>query len=177
MAHLSRRSGSTVRTDDVSGRSSPYSERGYKFTNGGDETKPGQDARADGLHINAGGREVEEEELARFPTADSARPGLAVDQANAKSLRTIRSHHSRAGADGYTLNDQDEKPNNSSGTTGGDTTDDPYLVRWEGGDADPMNPRSMTTLRRWCIVLIVSASSLCVYVSYPIFHHILQRKK
>lgn len=102
--------------------------------------------------------EVQEEEIARFPTADGTRPGLSTTYTNAKSLRSIKSHQSRAGADGYTLNNEDEKPNNSSDTP----ADDPYLVKWEGGDADPMNPRSMTTLRRWCIVLIVSASSLCV---------------
>jgi hypothetical protein len=39
---------------------------------------------------------------------------------------------------------------------------DPWEVRWDGGDNDPKNPRSMTMGRRWIIVIIVSASSLCV---------------
>jgi hypothetical protein len=39
---------------------------------------------------------------------------------------------------------------------------DPWEVRWDGGDSDPANPRSMTMARRWLIVIIVSASSLCV---------------
>jgi hypothetical protein len=39
---------------------------------------------------------------------------------------------------------------------------DPWEVRWDGGDNDPANPRSMTMSRRWLIVIIVSASSLCV---------------
>lgn len=39
---------------------------------------------------------------------------------------------------------------------------DPYDVVWDGGDADPMNPRSMSLARKWLVVLIVSASSLCV---------------
>lgn len=39
---------------------------------------------------------------------------------------------------------------------------DPWEVRWDGGDNDPANPRSMSMGRRWVIVLIVSASSLCV---------------
>ena len=38
-----------------------------------------------------------------------------------------------------------------------------WEVKWDG-DHDPMNPRSMSTPRKWVIVLIVSASSLCVYV-------------
>lgn len=39
---------------------------------------------------------------------------------------------------------------------------DPYEVHWENGDSDPMNPRSRSKFRKWVIVLIVSASSLCV---------------
>lgn len=87
---------------------------------------------------------------------DAHRPRAA----HAKSLRSIKSHQSRAGADGYTCFDDEERtPNKSSGDT---AVDEPFLVSWEGGDADPMNPRSMTKLRRWTIVCIVSASSLCV---------------
>lgn len=39
---------------------------------------------------------------------------------------------------------------------------DPYEVRWEGGDSDPLNPRSMSLLRKWVIVGITSFGSLCV---------------
>lgn len=39
---------------------------------------------------------------------------------------------------------------------------DPYEVHWDGGDDDPLNPRSMSKARKWVIVIIVSASSLCV---------------
>jgi hypothetical protein len=78
-----------------------------------------------------------------------------------RSLRTTRSHHSRAGGDGYTCFDAEpdnDRPNNSNS---GVVTEQPYLVTWDG-DADPENPRSMSNLRRWTIVLICSASSLCV---------------
>jgi hypothetical protein len=40
--------------------------------------------------------------------------------------------------------------------------EDRYQVRWDNGDEDPMNPRSMTLLRKWVVVSTVSASSLCV---------------
>ncbi|KAI5215223.1 MFS general substrate transporter [Aureobasidium subglaciale] len=36
-----------------------------------------------------------------------------------------------------------------------------FEVTWDGDD-DPMNPRSMPYARKWIIVIIVSASSLCV---------------
>jgi len=39
---------------------------------------------------------------------------------------------------------------------------DPFEVQWDGGESDPMNPRSMNYGRKWVIVLVVSASSLCV---------------
>ncbi|KAG9949779.1 hypothetical protein KCU85_g3966, partial [Aureobasidium melanogenum] len=41
--------------------------------------------------------------------------------------------------------------------------DKEFEVTWDGDD-DPMNPRSMAYARKWIIVVIVSASSLCVYV-------------
>jgi hypothetical protein len=76
----------------------------------------------------------------------------------AKSLRSIHSHRSYAASDGYThFKEEEDRPNISSGVT----ADEPFLVTWDG-DSDPMNPRSMTKLRRWLIVLIVSSSSLCV---------------
>jgi hypothetical protein len=80
---------------------------------------------------------------------------------DSRSLRTTRSHQSRAGGDGYTCFDAEPdntRPNNSKP---GVVTEQPYLVTWDG-DADPENPRSMSNLRRWVIVLICSASSLCV---------------
>ncbi|KAH7069750.1 benomyl/methotrexate resistance protein [Paraphoma chrysanthemicola] len=80
---------------------------------------------------------------------------------DSRSLRTTRSHQSRAGGDGYTCFDAEPdntRPNNSKG---GVVTEQPYLVTWDG-DSDPANPRSMSKLRRWLIVLICSASSLCV---------------
>lgn len=39
---------------------------------------------------------------------------------------------------------------------------DPWEVHWDGGDSDPLNPRSFAKARKWVIVIIVSMSSLCV---------------
>ncbi|KAF1829088.1 MFS general substrate transporter [Decorospora gaudefroyi] len=68
-----------------------------------------------------------------------------------RSLKTVRSHQSRAGGDGYTC--LEEEPNNqrSNKSKAGPVTEQPYLVTWDG-DADPENPRSMSTLRRWAIL-------------------------
>jgi hypothetical protein len=80
-----------------------------------------------------------------------------------KSLHSTRSRRSQAGADGYThfTHDDDEEKGNDDAHPN-DAEAEPYLVKWENGDADPLNPRSMTKLRRWAVVCIVSASSLCV---------------
>jgi hypothetical protein len=60
----------------------------------------------------------------------------------------------------------DDMPDSSQEDVGdvevGGQQKDPWEVRWDGGDSDPGNPRSMTMARRWLVVIIVSASSLCV---------------
>lgn len=81
---------------------------------------------------------------------------------DSKSLKRVESHHSRAGADGYTWHhDGDESSQRPTRAKAGVVTPEPYLVSFDG-DADPENPRSMSSLRRWIIVLICAASSLCV---------------
>lgn len=39
---------------------------------------------------------------------------------------------------------------------------DPYEVGWDGGDSDPLCPRSMPTWRKWLIIGITSVGSFCV---------------
>ncbi|KAI4950039.1 hypothetical protein J4E91_004695 [Alternaria rosae] len=78
-----------------------------------------------------------------------------------RSLKTVRSHHSRAGGDGYTCLDAEANAKGPNNSRPGPVTEQPYLVTWDG-DADPENPRSMGKLRRWLIVLICASSSLCV---------------
>ena len=110
----------------------------------------------DGQEYAAANEQVEEGVEPSVRGRSSRRPSH-----DNRSLKTVRSHHSRAGGDGYTC--FDTEPNNPRPTKGkhGTVTGEPYLVTWDG-DADPENPRSMATLRRWIIVLICSASSLCV---------------
>ena len=106
--------------------------------------------------------EKEDQEIVDRARAQSRR------SQDGRSLKTIHSHHSRAGGDGYTCFDPEaisaSGPPVKATTTGakpGAVTEQPYLVSWDG-DADPENPRSMGKLRRWAIVVICSASSLCV---------------
>ncbi|KAH7019262.1 major facilitator superfamily domain-containing protein [Ilyonectria destructans] len=39
---------------------------------------------------------------------------------------------------------------------------DPFEVGWEGGDEDPMCPRSFGKVKKWTITIIVSMASFCV---------------
>ena len=39
---------------------------------------------------------------------------------------------------------------------------DLFEVHWDGGDADPLNPRSFSYARKWLIMSVVSLSALCV---------------
>jgi multidrug resistance protein len=71
------------------------------------------------------------------------------------------------------LGPQDHRKENSSD----DTTQDiekaspaesqDYEVKWE--ENDPHNPKNMNTIRKWVVVLIVSASSLCVTCASSIY--------
>lgn len=66
------------------------------------------------------------------------------------------------------------RSNNGYGCDEGDSDDgappdvesaarkDPFEVQWDGGESDPMNPRSMAYAKKWLIVIVVSASSFCV---------------
>ncbi|KAG5913155.1 hypothetical protein E4U42_001418, partial [Claviceps africana] len=46
---------------------------------------------------------------------------------------------------------------------------DPFEVGWEGGDADPLCPRSLSRKRKWLIAVIVSHVSLCVTCASSIY--------
>lgn len=49
------------------------------------------------------------------------------------------------------------------------TFEDAYRVGWNG-ENDPMSPRSMSTTRKWTMVLIVCMATVCVYVSGAVSH-------
>ena len=91
--------------------------------------------------------------------AEKESPRLVTLHPN--TLQQVHSHCSYAASDGYTWFSEDEERSNiPSGDTAADA-ERQFEVTWDG-DNDPMNPRSMPKLRRWLIVLVVSASSVCV---------------
>ncbi|KAK8024482.1 MFS general substrate transporter [Apiospora rasikravindrae] len=46
---------------------------------------------------------------------------------------------------------------------------DSFDVRWDGGDSDPLNPRSLSSLRKWLIFAVVSVSALCVTFTSSVY--------
>ncbi|KAK3316140.1 major facilitator superfamily domain-containing protein [Apodospora peruviana] len=72
---------------------------------------------------------------------------LENDDENDEEVESRRPTSAAAAADAQTTND-DEK--------------DPFEVGWEGGDSDPVNPRSMPLWRKWTIIGITSFGSFCV---------------
>ncbi|EDN99438.1 hypothetical protein SS1G_02292 [Sclerotinia sclerotiorum 1980 UF-70] len=90
---------------------------------------------------------------------------IPISRMNTKGSRSNPLARTRS-SNGFGCDDHD--PDNtwdgSAGGNGGQRIDekDPFEVRFDGGDSDPMCPRSMAHGRKWLVVLIVSASSFCV---------------
>lgn len=132
-----------------------------------DELEKGDFEKANGLR-----REEEEEDEQRAPrsieVAEAGQPDPylrpPVHTRSHSSARSTRSHHSYS--DGYTHfgQDGDDGAQHRKAAAGDRQDADPekdYEVQFDG-DADPLSPRNKTDLRKWSIVIIVSASSLCV---------------
>ncbi len=74
------------------------------------------------------------------------------------SLARERSHN------GYGVDELNPDPETGgpNATLSAQDDQDHFEVGWEGGDADPMCPRSMPTWRKWVIIGITSFGSFCV---------------
>ena len=70
-----------------------------------------------------------------------------------QSRRSVKSHRSHGGDDGYCVHHDHEKQP-------GDDPSDEYEVKFDG-PTDPMNPRSRPKARKWLVNLILSSGSLC----------------
>ncbi|KAI0386742.1 major facilitator superfamily domain-containing protein [Hypomontagnella monticulosa] len=57
----------------------------------------------------------------------------------------------------------------TEGDSSSETLQESFIVGWDGGDDDPLSPRSLGKIRKWIIVIVVSASSLCVTAASSIY--------
>lgn len=81
------------------------------------------------------------------PLREARRTSRASREASLRSLSRARSQN------GYGCDSDVEAP---------PPVEDPFIVGWEGGDADPLNPRSRSVGLRWLSVVVMSLSSVCV---------------
>jgi hypothetical protein len=93
--------------------------------------------------------------------AISHKPSKVNSRSNSMSRRTLSRTRSN---NGYGCDEDDNSREDLEISGDGVVEKDPFEVHWEDGDNDPLNPRSMSFARKWLVVIIVSASSLCVYV-------------
>ncbi|KAF2211896.1 hypothetical protein CERZMDRAFT_112204 [Cercospora zeae-maydis SCOH1-5] len=105
-------------------------------------------------------------ELSDF--AMSVSPFLILSEATPPPLRPARSRSSARSQrsyhlqDGYTFHqDEHETTHSEKGVERLPSGDKDFEVRFDGED-DPYSPKNLPTWRKWIIVFIVSASSLCV---------------
>ncbi|OAA65207.1 major facilitator superfamily transporter multidrug resistance [Niveomyces insectorum RCEF 264] len=101
-------------------------------------------------------------------SAPSASDTAVVDE-DEKRLPPARSHNStdrRIGGDEEASPGQDAIVSPSVPSP---SEKDPYEVVWDGGDADPLCPRSMSTWRKWMLVAITCMGSTCVTCASSIY--------
>lgn len=83
-------------------------------------------------------------------------PQTAIDSPRV-SLDRTRSQN------GYGIdNEQPAQPGNKDAAAGGAKEEDPFEVGWDGGDKDPMCPRSFGKARKWLITFILCFGSFTV---------------
>ncbi|KAK5123537.1 hypothetical protein LTR85_002575 [Meristemomyces frigidus] len=135
------------------------------------ETSPVESELEKGDFEKANGLAREEEEE---PQEDDGRsiqvaeaglpdPSLRPAIQQIRSRSSARSHRShKSYTDGYThFGEEDEEKEVSAGAGAGQDAEKEFEVSFDG-DNDPLSPKNKSTLRKWLIVVIVSASSLCV---------------
>ena len=137
-------SNSTPATSDPSSQSVPNAEKPTTQT----------------LYRRSRAREEEEEEEAE--EADIATEGSAtLPDLSPKQGGSVNLQRSRSYGNGYgctTFNDDEETTKNPEKERGPNKH---FEVQFDG-DSDPLNPRSFSTVRKWTIVIIISAGSTCV---------------
>lgn len=79
------------------------------------------------------------------------------------SISTLRSNNGWGCDDVEANNQPAQSPANQPAAAAADENiADPFEVGWDGGDSDPLCPRSFPLWRKWLIIAITSIGSFCV---------------
>jgi len=89
------------------------------------------------------------------PIATSAKPSNRPGSQSLNRTTSLQNIARTRSQNGYGCDDEETDDLEQA------TSRDPFEVKWDG-ENDPMNPRSWKTSRKWIVVIIVSASSICV---------------
>lgn len=125
---------------------------------------------------SASGSHTEEDDIGFAPI--STRPQSQPHQHLSRPLsrqshKSTLSHISRSRSNnGFGVDDLDDEAEKeeeadeeaAAREAAGETEDEEkrFEVTWEGGDSDPLNPRSMATWRKWIIIAVLSVGSFAV---------------
>ncbi|OHE90508.1 major facilitator superfamily transporter [Colletotrichum orchidophilum] len=96
---------------------------------------------------------------------DSGFEPIRTGAAGTRSLRHSRSMTRTRSQNGYSCDDYQQRDDGPPR----EPEKDQYEVTFEGGDSDPMSPRSLGKMRKWLIVSIVSCASFCVTAASSIY--------
>ena len=131
---------------------------------------PEEKSQVDPTGPFAGGKEQNDSEKAFKPVKARAERTEGTGSGQTPPSRSYSLHTTRSYGDGYgyTSFGDGEEPRVADGEQDGDP-EKQFEVQWDG-DNDPMNPRSRSKPRKWLVVLLVSTSSLCVYVNTCLLH-------
>jgi hypothetical protein len=109
------------------------------------------------------------------PQGGSQRPTLSRPATTATNASRRRSVLRVISNNGYGCDDAEACSGDSTTPDGENPTDnesaekDPFEIGWDGGDSDPMCPRSMPLWRKWVIVGMTSFGSFCVTCASSIY--------
>ncbi|KAK4174595.1 major facilitator superfamily domain-containing protein [Triangularia setosa] len=99
------------------------------------------------------------------PTLEPIRPASRISRKSHASRDRLSLHRERSN-NGYGVDDLiDHSSDDDVEAVQLDAPDaltDPFEVAWDGGDNDPLCPRSMPQWRKWVIIFITSVGSFCV---------------
>ncbi|KAF6813831.1 major facilitator superfamily transporter [Colletotrichum sojae] len=99
---------------------------------------------------------------------DSGFEPIRTGAAGTRSLRHSRSLTRTRSQNGYSVDDY-QNADDDANPPREPEKDDPFEIGFDGGDSDPLCPRSMGKLRKWVIVSIVSCASFCVTAASSIY--------
>lgn len=129
-----------------------------------DTSVEGSTNELDGTILGSDEKDLERgDQMFQFQPIRSISRPTATTQS--RSLYPTQSHQSTGGEDGYSVRRNEESEDDGLSIDANESPEQKeereFEVKWDS-ENDPMNPRCKKKWRKWLIVIIVAACSLCV---------------